>query len=126
MLHCAPMAAEADDNLPRRDNAPRLQLWFELFRDLALIELAMAGGIITLMGTVFVDVPRRGGAVVGVAALGLGAICSLIAQTHVVELSDKGHAPDKWLRNLRAATLVLLGAGAGSFVMFALRGLGLR
>jgi hypothetical protein len=106
--------------------ASRLQLWFELFRDLALIELALAGGIITLMGTVFQDAPRRGGAFVGVIALGLGAIASLIGQAHVVDLSDSGRAPDKQLRTLRVITLVLLGVGAGAFVMFALRGLGLR
>jgi hypothetical protein len=106
--------------------ASRLQLWFELFRDLALIELALAGGIITLMGTVFEAAPRRTGAFVGVVALGLGAVCSFVAQTHVVDLSDTGRAPDTKLKALRAISLTLLGGGAGSFVMFALRGLGPR
>jgi hypothetical protein len=106
-------------------HASRLQLWFEQFRDLALIELALAGGIITPMGTVFEDAPRRGSAFVGVVALGLGAICSLMAQAHVVDLSDAGKPPDKRLQRLRAASLVLLGSGAASFVVFALRGLGM-
>lgn len=111
---------------PSPDSVQRLKLWFELFRDLALIELALAGGIITLIGTVFAEVPRRGGAFVGVIALGLGAVCSLLAQTHVVDLADKGQGPDAWLRRLRAASLLLIGMGSGAFVMFALRGLGIR
>lgn len=28
----------------------RLQMWFEQFRDLAVINLALAGGVITLLG----------------------------------------------------------------------------
>jgi hypothetical protein len=125
------MAAETPlGETPAGDPAPdpveRLKLWFDLFRDLALIELALAGGIITLMGTVFADAPRRGSAFVGVIALGLGAVCSLIAQSHVVDLADKRAGPDKQLRYLRAASLLLLGMGSGAFVMFALRGLGIR
>jgi hypothetical protein len=124
----------SDDSEPPTSHLPeptghlaaRWQLWFELFRDLALIELALAGGIITLMGTVFQEAPRRGSAFVGVVALGIGAICAFIAQAHVVDLADAGEAPDKRLKALRTISLVLLGAGAGSFVMFALRGLGLR
>ena len=118
--------AEVDKEAEAIARASRLQLWFELFRDLALIELALAGGIITLMGTVFEAAPRRTGAFVGVIALGLGAVCAFVAQTHVVDLSDAGLSPDKKLKALRATSLVLLGVGAGSFVMFALRGLGLR
>jgi hypothetical protein len=130
VLHCAAMGEPHHDH--DRDNsaaitqASRLQLWFEQFRDLALIELALAGGIITLMGTVFQEAPRRGGAFVGVVALGLGAVCSLVAQAHVVDLSDLGKGPDQKLKILRMTTLLLLGVGSGSFVMFALRGLGLR
>jgi hypothetical protein len=104
----------------------RLQLWFEQFRDLALIELALAGGIITLLGTVFQDAPRRGTAFAGIIALGLGAICALVAQTHVVDLSDRGLGPDKYLKRLRNFALLLLGVGGGAFVMFSLRALGLR
>ena len=104
----------------------RLQLWFEQFRDLALIELALAGGIITLMGTVFDAVPNRTGPFVGVVSLGFGAIISLVAQTHVVDLSDKGLGPDNKLRHLRSASVLLLGVGGAAFVMFAVRGLGLR
>jgi hypothetical protein len=106
--------------------AARLQLWFEMFRDLALIQLALAGGIITLIGTVFVDAPRKPSAFVGVIMLGVGAVSALIAQVHVVDLSDKGLPPDKHLRVLRAVSLMMLGAGGAAFVMFALRGLGLR
>ena len=106
--------------------ASRLQLWFAQFRDLALIELALAGGIITLMGTVFEEAPRRGGAFVGIIALGLGAIAALVGQTHVVDLADQSKDPDKTLKSLRVVALVLLGMGSGSFVMFALRGLGIR
>src|SRR5688572_25800363 len=106
--------------------AARLQLWFEMFRDLALIQLALASGIITLIGTVFVDAPRRPSAFVGVILLGLGAISALVAQSHVVDVSDKGLPPDKSLRILRNTSMLVLGAGGGAFVMFALRGLGLR
>ena len=106
--------------------AARLQLWFEMFRDLALIQLALAGGIITLIGTVFVDAPRRPSAFMGVIMLGVGAVSALVAQVHVVDLSDKGLPPDKHLRLLRGLALMMLGAGSAAFVLFALRGLGLR
>jgi hypothetical protein len=106
--------------------AARLQLWFEMFRDLALIQLALAGAIITLIGTVFVEAPRRASAFVGVIMLGVGAVSSLVAQSHVVDLSDKGLPPDKYLRGLRGVSMMLLGAGGAAFILFALRGLGLR
>lgn len=103
----------------------RLQMWFELFRDLALIELALAGGVITLLGSVFADVPRRPSAFLAIVFLALAAVCAMAAQSHVVDLMDKQRGPDKVLIWLRAASYTLLGAGAGGFMMFALRALGL-
>lgn len=87
----------------------RLQLWFEQFRDLAFIELARAGGVITLLGTVFHDSQYRGRAMVSVAFLSLAGTTALIAQSRVVDLSDEGQPPDNWLRRLRAASLTLRG-----------------
>jgi hypothetical protein len=94
------MAAEHDE-ADAIATASRLQMWFELFRDLALIEVALAGGILTLMGTVFEAAPRRTRTFAGVVSLGLGAVCSFVAQTHVVDLSDTGRAPDTKFKTLR-------------------------
>jgi hypothetical protein len=119
------MATEPSDHGPE-SNRVRLHLWFEQFRDLALIELALAGGVITLLGTVFNDTRFRARGMVSVVLLGAAAVAALIAQSHVVDLSDKGLAPDTWLHRLRATSMVLLGAGTGAFAMFTLRALGLR
>jgi len=125
MLHCAAMPTEPEE--PRGGvDAPRLQLWFEQFRDLAFIELALAGGVITLLGTVFDEAPNRGRGFIAIILLGLAAILALVAQAHVVDLSDAGKSPDKYLKWLRNFSMLLLGAGTGAFVMFVLRAYGLR
>jgi hypothetical protein len=105
--------------------AVRLQFWFEQFRDLAVINLALDGGVITLLGTVFNDAPQRGRAFIGVALFGIAAITALLGQSHVVDLADHGQPPDKKLRFLRAFTFMLLGSGGGAFATFALRAFGI-
>lgn len=97
----------------------RTQLWFEQFRDLAFISLALAGGVLTMLGTIFAAAP---GLAVGFIALGwfvLGAIAALFGQSEVVAQADLGRVPGQRARRLRTAVYGCLGAGAGMFLSFA-------
>jgi len=102
-------------------NPQRLHLWFEQFRDMALLSLTLAGGAITLLGTLFATAPKRGSALLSIVFFGAAAIGALAAQIGVVDLSDRGEAPTPHLRMLRVVVLLLLGAGVGAFGMFAVR-----
>ena len=111
MRHRAVMAAEHDEaDAIARASRPldvlrvfrrTRKLWRELFRDLALIEVALAGGIITPMGTAFEATPGRTCTFAGVVARGLGAVCAFVAQTLVIDLSDTGRAADMKFKTLR-------------------------
>lgn len=97
----------------------RTQLWFEQFRDLAFISLALAGGVLTLLGTMFAAVPSRAVGFVALAWFVVGAIAALFGQSEVVAQADLGQPPGQRARRFRTAVYGCLGAGAGMFLAFA-------
>jgi hypothetical protein len=101
----------------------RFQLWFEQFRDIAVMALDLAGGAITLLGTIFSSEPRRGSGFVAVVLLGFAAVTATLGQVAVVDLADRAQPIDRRTRRFRTVALTLLGAGVGAFVTFALRSL---
>ena len=118
---------ESDDAAPphdpRQDAARephRFQLWFEQFRDLSLMALALGGGGITLLGSIFAQTPRKAAAFVAIVFFTASAITSLYGQTKVVEHADAGTFPGKDMDRLRSICFGLIAAGCGSFVAFAL------
>jgi hypothetical protein len=98
----------------------RHTLWFEQFRDIAVMAVALSGGIITLLGTVFSGIRVRGSVVIALGLLIGAAVSALIGQTHVVDLSDRGVDPDARAHKLRKVAFALLAAGCGAFLAFAL------
>jgi hypothetical protein len=98
----------------------RLTLWFEQFRDIAVMGVALTGGVITLLGTVFAGVRIRGSVVVAITFLVGAAITAVVGQTHVVDLADRGAEPDARLHKLRKYAFMLLAGGFGAFIAFAL------
>ena len=103
-----------------REGHGRLTLWFEQFRDIAVMGVALTGGVVTLLGTVFAGVRIRGSVVVAIAFLIAAAVTALVGQTHVVDLADRGAEPDARLHKLRKYAFLLLAGGFGSFIAFAL------
>ena len=97
----------------------RYQLWFEQLRDLAVFCLALAGSIITLLGTVFAEARGRGGPLIAVTALGLGGFLAVMAQQRLVDLAERDEVPDRRLRVMRGVIFALLGTGLGAFLSFA-------
>ena len=99
----------------------RYQLWFEQFRDMAVMALSLAGGGITLLGTIFAGTPRPVSAFFAVFLFFVGALIALVAQTKVVGLADEGKPPDASLRRLRTIAFGCIGGGVGAFFSFAMR-----
>jgi hypothetical protein len=97
-----------------------LTLWFEQFRDIAVMGVALTGGVITLLGTVFTGIRIRPSVVVSIAFLIGAAVTALIGQTHVVDLAERSAGPDGQLRKLRKYAFLLLAGGFGAFIAFAL------
>lgn len=100
-------------------HAHRTQLWFEQFRDLAFISLALAGGALTMLGTVFAAAPGRRVGFIALAWFVAGAIAALFGQSEVVAQADLGLPPGRRARRFRTAVYGCLGAGAGMFLSFA-------
>jgi hypothetical protein len=98
--------------------AHRFHLWFEQFRDMALMALALAGGSITLLGSVFAGTPKKGSAFVAVLLFGASAVTALHAQSQVVEHADAGTFPGPPIKRLRSICFALLAAGCGAFLTF--------
>lgn len=99
----------------------RYQLWFEQFRDIAVMAAALAGGAITLFGTVFSTVARRPSSGLTIALFVAAAIVALMGQSAIVDAADRGEPPGLRIRRLRSLGLSLMGAGAGAFLMSAMR-----
>lgn len=101
----------------------RYQLWFEQFRDMAVMALSLAGGGITLLGTIFAGVTRPAAGFLAILLFFVGAITALVAQTKVVTLSDEGKPPSPELKTLLRIAFGCLGGGVGVFFSFAVRAL---
>jgi hypothetical protein len=98
--------------------AHRFHLWFEQFRDIALMALALAGGGITLLGSVFASSPKKASAFVAIIFFSASAVTALYAQSKVVEHADEGTFPGEPIRRLRSICFALMGGGCGAFLTF--------
>lgn len=99
----------------------RYQLWFEQFRDMAVMGLSLAGGGITLLGTIFASAPRPVAGFLSILLFFVASITALVAQAKVVALSDAGEAPGPELHRLRRMAFGCIGGGVGVFLAFAAR-----
>jgi hypothetical protein len=97
----------------------RFQLWFEQFRDIALMALALAGGGITLLGSIFATTPKKASAFISIVFFAASAVTALFAQTRVVELADRGEYPGRDMHRLRSIAFGLIAAGCSAFLTFA-------
>ena len=102
---------------PSRE-AHRFHLWFEQFRDMALMALALAGGGITLLGSVFANTPKKASAFVAIVLFGASAVTALYAQSKVVEHADEGTFPGAPIKRLRSICFALMAGGCGAFLTF--------
>lgn len=101
----------------------QLGAWFEQFRDLGVLAVALSGGALTLFGTVMSGATRQPSSVLGIVLLCAAAVTALIGQSTTVDAYERDDCPLHRLQRLRRIAMALLGAGAGSLLVSALRAL---